>query len=69
MKLTEKHIVLQIKFEVGTISALSWLGLSSGTNWNDLEDSKAELTAGLVAELCAHFLNVAPKLLTGIHPN
>ncbi len=49
-------------------SLLSWLGLSSQTDWNNLEDSKAEPTAKLSAELCAHFLDVAPKLLKGISP-
>jgi hypothetical protein len=50
-----------------TTSALSWLGLTGGsTSWDDLEDSKAEATAQILAEVCAYFLKIAPKLLKGL---
>jgi len=50
-------------------SVMFWLGLGGGaTYWHDLEDSKAEATAHLLAELCDHFLEVAPRLLKGIAP-
>lgn len=49
------------------ISVLDWMGLSSATHWRQLDDSKAEVTARFLAELCDHFLKVAPKLLKGIN--
>ena len=49
-------------------SVLCWLGLASQTSWRHLDDSKVEATARLLAEPCAHFLEVAPKLLKGIAP-
>jgi hypothetical protein len=50
------------------ISVLDWLGLSSATQWRQIEDSKAEATAHLLAELCSHFLTIAPRLLKGLSP-
>ncbi|MCE5200455.1 MAG: hypothetical protein ABFD54_12140 [Armatimonadota bacterium] len=50
------------------ISVLHWLGFSSGTDWSQVEDSKAEETAHLLAELCDHFLKAAHGLLEGFAP-
>lgn len=50
------------------ISVLGWLGLSGGTSWYQLEDSKAEETASFLAELCERFLKAAPELLKGLAP-
>jgi hypothetical protein len=51
-------------------SVESWLGLAGGTSWShlDVDDSEAEGTAQLIAELCAHFLEVAPGLVDGLSP-
>ena len=49
-------------------SALDWLGLSSQTSWRQLDDSKAEATARLLAELCVHFFKAIPNVLKGISP-
>jgi hypothetical protein len=49
-------------------SVLSWLGLSGQTSWRQLDDSKAEATARLLAELCDHFFKAIPNLLKRISP-
>lgn len=44
------------------------LGLGATNYWYQIEDSKAEETAHLLAELCGHFMNAAPDLLKGLAP-
>ena len=48
------------------ISLLSWLGISGQTSWSYLTEKNVPETARVVAQLCEHFLQVAPKLLAGL---
>lgn len=47
------------------INLLSWLGLSSQTMWQFLNDGDISRTATALGSLCAHFMQALPKLLEG----
>jgi hypothetical protein len=51
------------------ISILSWLGIAGQTQWQGLTDSDAESTADSLAQIVAHFMEAAPKLLDGLSPD
>jgi hypothetical protein len=48
------------------ISILSWLGITSMTNWDLLTAADMPEAAETLARLCAHFLQAVPTLLAGI---
>ena len=50
------------------ISLLSWLGISSQTDWSGLTQSDIEPIAESLAEIIAHFVRSAPSLLQGLSP-
>jgi hypothetical protein len=60
-QIMEKYISLS-RF----ISLHSWLGVSSQTEWCDLVDSDLPQVAKALVDVCARFLEVAPKLLSGL---
>jgi hypothetical protein len=47
-------------------SILSWLGLSSQTHWQSLDEAKATETAHVLVEVCDCFLKAMPRLLEGL---
>jgi hypothetical protein len=50
-----------------SISMQSWLGIAGGpTQWEYLTDEDVPATVESLSKFCAHFIKVAPKLLTGI---
>jgi hypothetical protein len=48
------------------ISVLSWLGITSMTNWDLLTDQDMSQAARTLALVCSHFIQAAPSLLEGI---
>jgi hypothetical protein len=47
----------------------SWWGVVVPPIWDNLLDEDAEPVAKLLAEIIAHFMNAAPKLLEGLTPD
>jgi hypothetical protein len=50
----------------GLISFNSYLGISSQTEWDYLTEEEIEPSCAVALKLCAHFFDVAPKLLKGL---
>lgn len=48
------------------ISILSWMGISSQTDWLDLAEDDYSEAAGSLMQICTCFLDAAPKLLDGL---
>ena len=48
------------------ISILSWMGISSQTDWFDLSESDYDEAADTLLQVCACFLNAVPDLLDGL---
>lgn len=54
-------------FPVGMmISLCSWLGISSQTNWEYLQNEDVSVACDALLKLCSRFFEVAPKLLKGL---
>jgi hypothetical protein len=50
----------------GHVSILSWMGISSQTDWFDLSESDYDEAADTLLRVCACFLNAVPDLLDGL---
>jgi len=50
------------------LSILRWLGVASETDWEGLCDSDIEPTSKSLAVIIKHFMDAAPKLLSGLKP-
>jgi hypothetical protein len=48
------------------MSVLSWLGITSMTNWDLLTDADIPEAAETLAQLCSHFIQAVPSLLEGL---
>jgi hypothetical protein len=48
------------------ISVLSWMGISSQTDWIYLSEAESDEAAECLGQLCRQFLNAVPKLLEGL---
>ncbi|HXM97102.1 MAG TPA: hypothetical protein VN982_01365 [Candidatus Dormibacteraeota bacterium] len=48
------------------ISVLSWMGISSQTDWMYLSEDEADEAAECLGQLCGQFLSAVPKLLEGL---
>ena len=51
-----------------TISIASWLGISSQSEWSEVEKDECLSTVQVLGSLCTHFLEAARKLLDGLTP-
>jgi len=50
-------------------SLLRWLGISSQTMWQELDNSEAEWAAESLVKIVKHFMDAVPKLLEGLSPD
>jgi hypothetical protein len=51
-----------------TISIASWLGLSSQSEWSEVEKDECLSTVQALGSLCTHFLRAAERLFDGLAP-